>query len=574
VKKQALKALIVLALFIFSFTSFSLELEMLTVDGTESFFAIQGQEVFFRVSTTTYEYVGFDMISDENGNGEIDPEDLPFIPMESWIRDYTPFREPDDSPFSDTNSVVSVIDVPLSLCPVPGNYIFRFTADEEEIIVPFEYIEPLDLLYSVSGMLVFEGICPPDPVYSGHPVLITDGIHSVMMFDITDEEGSFHINWVFDAGYVMILAFVDDGEPVTQTMEITGHHSAVIIEITEPAGMWDLNLVVDGEPRSTIVQGETYSISYSCDPGSFYMFYFLEDLDGSGTWTDGDNIALSGLYLLDNDPDPDSPVYDSDPEEGRVEAIMGFHLWEGDWILLAGLPEAMPTETLSISVISPPIVEHHVSGRFILEGIDAPNPVLDGILGFAGTIDPMILMMFITNEYGEFSFNWTGEPGTLYLQTIGDMDYLEPLGFEAEDFVALFAVSGWVDDLEIFVPRRHEPYPTDSIYLNVITDPDNPPPVPHRDLYITYLDLKEQSKVTGSIILNGTASKNTCARPRFCFFNRVADDYHFYLHNFIAIWIPSMSARTYSRYGKHIYQSDIQPFLFYPCRYAGGILWR
>ncbi|MBN2544039.1 hypothetical protein JXI42_14360, partial [bacterium] len=251
-------------------------------------------------------------------------------------------------------------------------------------------------------------------------------------------------------------------------------------------------VLVEGEISDTLVQGQSYSFEVGVDPLSTALFFFVEDLNNNSVIDPEETPLLppyehvkfqDNLYIL---PDSGAFYIDSDSTEGQIYIHDFFYiLWVGNYILFCY--DETDTFFQPFHVLPPDTVTMSVSGRIIFEGITPPNPLLSSFLLLGGievSEDPVV-MLFNPDSFGDFSFNWLGDPGTVFLNFTGSDPILyEDIIYDIEDLNYEVYVDGHETGVEVWV-RAY--YPDTAVFHGYIVSSEGEP-VTADSLFVVYPD--------------------------------------------------------------------------------------
>jgi|GEM_PF-3052804 len=194
---------------------------------------------------------------------------------------------------------------------------------------------------------------------------------------------------------------------------------------------------VDGVPSGEQTQGQMQVLHADCEPGgAIDVLYFL-DIDSSGTVEPEEPVMFTMRFMDNSEEFPP----DLNPSDGEMEILWPLNMPPAHYVI-RGL-EGTDEMEFPYRVFAPEPLLHSVSGRIVLEGIGPPDAELAGFPFVVGTVAPPVLMFAVTDEWGDFSVNWPGEPDTLMA-----MFLMEIPGYNMPD-MPMFYVDGHAEGWEI-----------------------------------------------------------------------------------------------------------------------------
>ena len=241
-----------------------------------------------------------------------------------------------------------------------------------------------------------------------------------------------------------------------------------------------LHIYVDGEESDVLVQGQPYAFEMDCNPLDTVYMEVVPDLNSNGMIDpDETSVIPPDVWIIDNaEPDPEGPpFFDSDPTEGRIRVEMFIYMWPGDWVVR--FSDRSGSVSGAFHILPPEPLLYSVSGRVTLEGVEPPDVSLSHIPMMAGAMEPPMMMYFLTDSMGDFSFNWPGEAGELVVMVMLP---------EGDDFDTTVYVDGHITDFNIFIPSA---VPVDSVTIDYESDPDNEPVDPG-EIQAVYFDVETE----------------------------------------------------------------------------------
>lgn len=201
------------------------------------------------------------------------------------------------------------------------------------------------------------------------------------------------------------------------------------------------HVLVEDTVSHVQVQGESQAFDADCDTTGMVELYYYADLDSSGT-VDVGEYSVFQMMLVDNSSE--FPP-DTDPTTGLMNFPWPLNMPPGHYVITAS--DATDTLEYPYSVYAPDTVTHSVSGTVTMEGITPPDPLLAQTPVMSGTMSPPLLMYFIPDEMGEYSFNWPGGDATIMFMVPWDIP-----GYEFED-PGMLTVDGHITDFDIHFSR-------------------------------------------------------------------------------------------------------------------------
>ncbi|MBN2542979.1 T9SS type A sorting domain-containing protein [bacterium] len=218
--------------------------------------------------------------------------------------------------------------------------------------------------------------------------------------------------------------------------------AVLFLSFSTSFGLTYFRVLVEGVESSTHVQGQMQTLEMDCGSSGEIQIAYYMDIDSSGSIDAGEH-ALFMLTLPDNSTD--FPP-DSDPTDGVMVFPWPLSFPPGHYVITAS-EESMTIER-PYRVFPCDPIDRSVSGHITLEGLEPPAPLYENIPLICGTMDPPNLMYSMTDNMGEFYFNWPGGDETIVIMILGYFP-----GYEPEDEYYLL-VDGHVTDFEIFIPAE------------------------------------------------------------------------------------------------------------------------
>ncbi|HHS49947.1 MAG TPA: T9SS type A sorting domain-containing protein [candidate division Zixibacteria bacterium] len=433
--RRAVILLSLIAILFMAGGAFGLSYFYMTIDGDPATEQIQGQEQFLHADCEPLGSIDVYYFLDINENGVVDDGE-PVVFMMDFYDNEDEFP-PDMDPTEGAMEILWPLHMP------PGHYVIRGVEGDDVLEFPYQVHAPDPLLHSVSGRLIFEGIDPPDASIANYPFVIGTFDPPILMYAMTDEWGDFSVNWPGEPDTLVALFIADVPgydlpEDMTTTIYVDGHVTdwEILIESAGP-GMSYFYMNVDGEPATEQIQGQEQFIIANCEPlGVISVEYYL-DLNSNGHIEHGEPLMM---YVQLHDNGTDFPP-DLNPTEGEIEINWPLNMPPGDYVIRGSDGER--SIQFPYTVHAPDPLLHSISGRLIFEDIDPPDDRLANYMFFIGTIDPPILMYAITDEWGDYSVNWPGDPAMVLALFV-----MEVPGYVAPEMEMIF-VDGHITDWDL-----------------------------------------------------------------------------------------------------------------------------
>ncbi|MBN2542981.1 T9SS type A sorting domain-containing protein [bacterium] len=277
---------------------------------------------------------------------------------------------------------------------------------------------------------------------------------------------NYRVRFVFSLVIFIFCSFAYSN-PVTHTPDLSVLNSN---SLTDPIAISYFRIYIDGIEAYTQVQGQMQTFVMDCGLTGFVNTTFFVDLD-SNAILDSVDYQLFEANFIDNGGE--FPA-DSDPTAGFIRIDLPVSFPANHYIVSA--TDSINTVTLTYTVRAPESLTMSGSGRLTLEGVTPPDPVLEGLTLAVLVWDPILAVMFITDEYGDFYFNWVGPEGDLALAWLytSDLDdyYYYELGYDINEHLPSWHIDGHVTDLEVFIPFI---VPDTGYYYGYIQDADSNP---------------------------------------------------------------------------------------------------
>jgi len=388
----------------------------MTVDGVEDSVQTQGQMQFLMADCTPLGSIEIYYYLDLDSSGTVEAGEPLYFEMN--------FRDNETEFPPDMDTTAGVMNVVWPLHMPPGNYVVIGIEGTDTLSFPYHVLAPEPLLNSISGRITFEGITPPEPEIAYYPFVIGTMDPPILMYTMTDELGDFYLNWPGDTATVFALFMMDFPGFETPDMPmffVDGHSTGFDITFPIATGLTYLYMTVDGVESNTQVQGQSQILMADCDSLGLIDIRFYADLDSNESIDMGEPLVFSG-YLTDNSTE--FPP-DLNPTPGVMEMLLPIHMPPGYYVVQGS--DGSGGRQFPYHVLAPEPLTMSISGRLIFEDITPPDGWLNGITFFVGTMDPPLMMVAITDNFGDYSVNWPGDADTVSAMFMdGFPDYDDP----------------------------------------------------------------------------------------------------------------------------------------------------
>ncbi|MBN1756078.1 T9SS type A sorting domain-containing protein [bacterium] len=219
-----------------------------------------------------------------------------------------------------------------------------------------------------------------------------------------------------------------------------------------------LRIMQGGSEVETVVQGTPFSFILDCEPLDTVFLEFIPDYNENGIIDLGENpIRIGAMPIVDNgEYEPDGPPYfDSDPTAGILNIMNFGYTEEGMWFVR--FSNRTDEISASFTMVAPPTITGTVSGRLVLEGMTPPDTLLQNIPIVGMNFAVPIFMLAITDNEGNFNFNWPVDPDTAMIFLALEEDvlrYYMGIGYNlSEGFDISIYIDGDITGLEINIPH-------------------------------------------------------------------------------------------------------------------------
>ena len=219
-------------------------------------------------------------------------------------------------------------------------------------------------------------------------------------------------------------------------------------------GMTYFRVLVDGSESDTQIQGQSQTFEMDCGSSGAVIVTFYSDIDSSGTIDTGEYP----IFQMNFEDNATGFPADSDPTVGIMSFDWPLHYPPGCYVLEAN--DDADTLELTYTVSAPDPLLRSVSGTVVMDGITPPDDILTQLPFMAGTMSPPLLMYFLPDTMGNYSFNWPGGDDTISFMLMGNVE-----GYEFDGLHPLL-VDGHIADLELHFSRLGLSYLT--IYIDSV----------------------------------------------------------------------------------------------------------
>lgn len=372
------------------------------VDGATSTVQTQGQMQFLMADCDSSGSIDVSYYMDFDSSGTVDAGEPEVFEM---------YFEDNETEFPpDMNPAAGIMEIFWPLHMLPGHYVVRGSDDTDELEFPYHVLAPDPLLMTVSGRITFEGITPPDSSLAYFSFLVGTMDPPLIMYVYTDEWGDYSVNWPGDADTVMAM-FMDDvpgyETPDMPIYYVDGHVTGFDIEflLGGSTGLSDVRMFVEGSESYTQTQGEDYSFGMNSEEWGSVDIAFYVDSDASGTLEFGEPNFFDRTWHVYDNGWTGEWCDDMNDTEGYIGIGVPFNFPPGSYIFWVS--DGTTTEEVAFTVLAPSPLTMSISGTVSLEGITAPNPLLEKIVMKAQSTMLMGVSYFAyCDDMGDYTCNW------------------------------------------------------------------------------------------------------------------------------------------------------------------------